>query len=97
MRQVVGHHGPVVTASAPWLLEQGVGEWMGPRSLPLWENTFAWQGFSARSNAGAKAVGLTLRPAEDTVRDALVWAESDARAWNAGLSDADERDLLARL
>ena len=35
-QMVVGYTGQPVVASQHWLLDQGVAQWAGPRSLPLW-------------------------------------------------------------
>ncbi|WP_281275767.1 hypothetical protein [Arthrobacter echini] len=35
VRSVAGHEGPVVSVPEQWLLEQGVQQWSGQRSLPL--------------------------------------------------------------
>ncbi len=96
-RAVAGHTGPLAPASSAWLTEHDVESWMGPRSLPLWVDDPAWVGFTSRSNARARAAGLTLRPLAETLRDTLAWAEAADRDWAAGLSDDDERELLAAL
>ena len=51
--------GELVPAPSRWLREQGVEEFMGPRSLPLWLADPDWAGFSARSGAAASAAGLS--------------------------------------
>ena len=89
-----------VTAPAPeaWLLEQGVAEWAGPRSLPLWLADPGWQGFAARDGSRARAAGLEHRPLLDTLRDVLAWEEAQpVHPHGAGLTDDDERDLLRLL
>lgn len=75
-QRVAGFTGDVVVAPEAWLAEHGVEEWMGPRSLPLWLADPEWQGFPARNGAKARAAGLTHRPLEDTLRDALTWEEA---------------------
>lgn len=69
-REVAGHDGPVVAASAAWLAENGVAEWMGDESLPLFISDPEWRGFSSHTGAAARAAGLTHRPVADTLRDA---------------------------
>lgn len=97
-QRVAGFTGEVVAAPEAWLAEQGVEEWMGPRSLPLWLADPDWQGFAARNGDKARAAGLTHRPLEDTLRDALTWEEAqEAHPHGAGLTDDDERDLLQLL
>ncbi len=97
-QRVSGFTGDVVAAPEAWLAEQHVEEWMGPRSLPLWLADPDWQGFAARDGAKARAAGLTHRPLEDTLRDALAWEETEeAHPHGAGLTDDDERALLRLL
>jgi hypothetical protein len=87
-----------VLASEAWLAEQGVAEWMGPRSLPLWLADPGWQGFAARDGSKARTAGLVHRPLEDTLRDVLAWeATQPEHPHGAGLTDQEERELLARV
>jgi 2'-hydroxyisoflavone reductase len=98
-RTVSGHTGPVVRADSQWLLHQGVQEWAGARSLPLWVADPDWQGFGTRDSSKARAAGLRTRPLEQTLSDTLAWEltrdHGDAR--KAGLTDDDERALLETL
>ncbi len=95
-RAVAGHTGPVVRADSQWLLDQGVQQWMGARSLPLWVADPDWQGFGSRDSGKARAAGLRTRPLEQTLSDTLAWELTrDHRGTRrAGLTDADERALL---
>lgn len=92
-RRVAGHTGTLRGADGAWLADQGVAEWAGPRSLPLWLRDRDWYGMNARSSARAVAAGLTRRPLADTLRDAL----DGPVVTRAGLTDDEERDLIARL
>lgn len=98
-RAVAGHRGPVVRVASDRLLEHGVAPWAGPRSLPLWLPDPEWAGFTAVDTARARAAGLRPRPLEQTLADALAWelTRDTSRTRAAGLSDADERALLAVL
>lgn len=92
-REVASSRGSLVEAESDWLLAHGVAEWVGPRSLPLWLADREWQGMNARSNDRAVAAGLRLRPLAETLADALAAGHVEGAA---GLSDEDERALLAQ-
>jgi nucleoside-diphosphate-sugar epimerase len=97
-RRIAGHTGPVVRADGQWLLDQGVQPWMGERSLPLWLTDPEWAGFGARDSSRARAAGLRTRPLAETLADTLAWELERAPAVRrAGLTDEDERTLLAAL
>jgi 2'-hydroxyisoflavone reductase len=98
-REVAAHAGPVVSADPRWLLAQGVRDWMGERSLPLWLADPDWAGFNANDSTKARAAGLATRPLHRTLADTLAWelTRDPARPRRAGLSDDDERALLAAL
>lgn len=97
--RVAGYAGPLVAAPESVLAEHGVQEWMGPKSLPLWLADPEWWGMNARDTSRAAAAGLRRRPLDDTYRDVL--ADESARdrpgPHGAGLTDAEERELLDAL
>jgi 2'-hydroxyisoflavone reductase len=97
--RAAGYDGPLVTAPESILAEHGVQEWMGAKSLPLWLSDPDWWGMNARDTGRAVAAGLQRRPLDDTYRDVL--ADESARdrpgPHGAGLSDAEERELLDAL
>jgi 2'-hydroxyisoflavone reductase len=87
------------TASADWLLAREVGQWAGPRSLPLWIADADWYGMNARAGDRARSAGLTHRLLVDTLRDALDDRErrSGPGTRPSGLEDDDHAALLAEL
>ena len=97
-RLVADHRGPLVAASPEWLTERGVQPWMGERSLPLWLPPDS-VGLTARQGALARSAGLLIRALTDTLTDTLAWelARKQPRPRRAGLTDDDERRLLAEL
>ncbi|TWE12775.1 NAD-dependent epimerase/dehydratase family protein [Rudaeicoccus suwonensis] len=96
---VTAFSGELVLADADWLTERGVQPWAGPRSLPLWLPGAAYAGFMARSVDAAYATGLRTRDMRESITDTLAWElqAGPGRQRKAGLSAAEERELLSQL
>lgn len=96
-REVAAYDGDVVEADDGWLLEQGVGQWAGPKSLPMWLADPDLMGICDRPAKAARAVGLRCRPLTETFRDVLPYEErrDEQTPRAAGLTDDEERSLLA--
>ncbi len=98
-KAAAGYHRETLAVSSASLTEHEVAQWAGPRSMPLWICDADVAGIGALSNAKALAAGLELRPLAETMRDTLAWCRergSDV-VLGAGLTDAEERELLAAL
>ena len=96
-REVAGHEGPVAEATPVWLEAHEVQPWAGPRSLPLWLPLPDYAGFGDRDVSSARSLGLLPRPLEETLADGLAWQRSVGAPAGAGLTDDEERSLLAEL
>src|SRR5215207_947054 len=98
-REVAGFDGEEVPVSDETLRAEGVEEYMGDRSLPLWIADPEWAGFSDRDTTSAQEAGLEARDLLDTMRDALAWERElglDRTGRRAGLDRSDELLLLRR-
>ena len=88
-RDVSGRDASLEWVSAELLDEHEVGEWM---ELPLWISDPDAAAMHETDVSRAVAAGLTFRPLEETVRDAL---EHAATVEGVGLTPEREAELLA--
>lgn len=77
------------------LTELGVNHWMGPRSMPLWIDDPTLRGFGTMDTSRARADGLVTRPLAETLHAALDYEETREGERPAGLTDEEEREVLA--
>lgn len=96
-RTVAGGRAQVRAVPLDLLEREGVGQWMGPRSLPLWiaEPSLRW--FCTMDTAAARAEGLTTRPLADTLARALAYEQTRTVARGCGLTDEEEVALRTAL
>jgi len=97
---VAGGRGPRwVEVDDSWLVQHEVEPWAGPESLPLWLPRPEYAGFMTRRNTAAQSAGLTLRPLQETVADALRWELECGvtRERKAGLTPGNESRLLGEV
>lgn len=94
----VGADVELVPVAPEVLTEAGVNQWGGPRSLPLWAPP-EHNGFLDHDPAPSLAAGMPVRPLADTVADALARERELGldRERKAGLSQAEEQEILAKL
>ena len=88
-RDVAGSDASFTWVPDAFLAEHEVGEWM---ELPLWIHDPHWVGMHMADVARATEAGLSFRPLEETVREALELAEPTDEA---GLSPQREAELLS--
>ena len=94
---VAGTETELVPASEAWLEAHEVNPWMGPRSLPLWLPADS-VGLNSSDMSLVESLGLVRRPLAETLADTLDWRERHPELeLKAGLTDAEERELLAQL
>lgn len=96
-QQAAGHDGELVGVGQEWLTTNKVSPWAGPTSLPLWLPLPEYAGFGTRDTTAAVGAGLRTRPLVETFAAALEWEQQQriGRSRGAGLTDEDERRLLA--
>jgi 2'-hydroxyisoflavone reductase len=96
--KVAGHTGELVLAPTEWLTERGVEPWSGPRSLPMWLPP-SHRGMGSFDDTRSLAAGLERRSVADILGDTLEFEKAEGldRERRAGLSRADELELIAEL
>lgn len=97
-REVVGDGAPVVRPVPADVLErEGVQQWMGPKSLPLWITDPEWRYFATLDTSLARAHGLRTRSLAETMARTLEYEERRTEPRDAGLSDEEEIELRQAL
>jgi 2'-hydroxyisoflavone reductase len=93
--EAAGFGGERIAAPPQWLRAQGVEEWMGPRSLPLWLPA-SHHGMGLMDDTRALELGLERRSLAETLADTLDDERERGldRQRKAGLTAAEERQLL---
>lgn len=96
--EVVGLDGEIVPATTEQLVAAEVNPWSGPRSLPLWLPP-GHEGMKSHDPAPSIAAGMPVRPFAEAVADALARERELGldRERKAGLSPAEEKEVLAKL
>ncbi len=96
--QAAAFAGRHAAATPDWLHGHDVGEWAGPRSLPLWLPR-SHHGMGTMDDTLALELGLRRRPLVQTLADTLDDERRRGldRPRAAGLSRPDELELLAAL
>lgn len=89
--------GPARAVPPQRLLDEGIGPWMGPDSLPWWIPDPRMRHTATAGTLRARENGLVCRPLEATLADALAFEESRGGPVGAGLGDATERRIRASL
>lgn len=97
-REVVGDGAPEIRPVPADILErEGVQQWMGPRSLPLWINDPEWRFFATLDTSRARSHGLQTRPLVETMARTLDYEENRTEPREAGLTDDEEIALRETL
>lgn len=98
VRESTGADAELVPVSPEILTAANVNPWGGPRSLPMWAPP-DHEGFLAHDVTPSLEAGMPVRPLADTVADALERERELGldRQRQAGLSPAEEREVLAKL
>ncbi|CAN7410613.1 NAD-dependent epimerase/dehydratase family protein [Arthrobacter sp. LjRoot14] len=94
-KRAANYSGRVLAVPEDWLVARGISYWAGPDSLPLWLPA-GHDGFATRSNDAALEAGLSLRPWQETLQDALDDERRRGlhRERKAGLSADTEKRLV---
>lgn len=97
-RDVAGHDAMVIAADPAWLHAHGVSGWGGPRSMPIWlDDPQEMSGIHTHRSDRARGAGLRLRDITETLRDGLAIREGELPVRPAGLTDEEERELIAEI